>query len=75
MLPRLVVAELNSIHGPLYFYEMRNIVFARLFLHFLTITNKGYTKLFLPKSVYTTLPHELPSYWKIVLIESANLYF
>ena len=75
MLPRLVVAELNSIHGPLYFYEMRNIVFARLLLHFLTITNKGYTKLFLPKSVYTTLPHGLRSYWKIVLIESANLYF
>ena len=34
MLPRLVVAKSNSIHGILYFYKILNIAFARLFVAF-----------------------------------------
>ena len=64
MLPTLVVAKSNSIHGILYFYEMRNIAFAILFVSF----SYNY-KLKLYKAIFT---HKLIYYfgpWATQLME------
>ena len=53
MLPGLVVAESNSMHGLLHSYEMRKIAFARLFVLFSNNYKQKLCKaLFTQKRIY-----------------------
>ena len=69
MLPRLAVAELNSMHGILYFYEMQNIASARLFVSFsYNYKRKLYKAIFTQERIYYFAP------WATQLMEDCHYW-